>query len=275
LPAGSTAQFSDGPRGINPFRDHMKYLQEQLVLAGTGGLLTMLAMPTGIGAGASGEHADVFATIARAEARRISEIFQKQHDARFLSNTFPGKPILAYFEIAAQESVDVGEIITHATTLATAGYQIDPAELAEKTGYKISVRPLPAAPETAPHQFTNRSFDGAGLPSPRQQTGTGASRLQNRATDKFASALGVDSVWLSPVADLLAEIERKAADKTISDADLAVFLESATAQLPEIFDRMDHDALAELLEAALGTAALEGVKAGIAAKKPKTRQDAP
>jgi len=259
LPNGATATCSNPPTGTNPFRDHMKYLQEQLVLAGTGGLLTMLAMPTGIGEGASGEHADAFATIARAEARRISEVFQKQFDAQFLAREFPGQPVLAYFEIAAQESVDVGEIITHATALAQAGYQIDPTELAEKTGYKITLKPA-----TAPEMLYNRDPSAATNAPTHQPTSASSA-----TSATLSSTLGVDTAWLAPIADLLTDLERKAADKSISDADLTAFLESAAARLPELFDKMDHDALAEALETALGVAALAGAKSAIGASAQK------
>lgn len=276
LPAGSTVTFSNGPTGTNPFRDHMKYLQEQLVLAGTGGLLTMLSMPQGIGSGSSEEHADAFQTIARAEARRISEVFQKRFDKRILAQAFPGRPVMAYFEIAAQESVDVGEIITHATNLSQAGYQIDPAELAEKTGYKITLKPQTAPPEASPYQLVNRSGDGkpsASVPThPHTHTPTHSSSALRAAA---AAALGVDPAWLAPVAELLTEIERKAADDSLSDSDLIGFLEAAAARIPELFDRMDHNALAETLESALGTSALAGAKDAFARLKAKTRQDAP
>src|SRR3990167_8889199 len=35
LPYGSTVHTSDDPRGANPFREHLRFLQEQLILAGT------------------------------------------------------------------------------------------------------------------------------------------------------------------------------------------------------------------------------------------------
>jgi len=253
LPAGSEAKFSDSPRGVNPFRDHMQYLREQLVMAGTGGLLTMLAMPQGIGSGASDEHGDAFETIARAEARRISEVFQKQFDKPALARLFPGRPVLAYFEIAAQESVDVGEIIDHAVKLSSAGYQVDPAELAEKTGYQLTLKP-------ADPGFGGQGFGGSGLPPGRSPSA--ASTLPNRAAlgTGLAAGLGVDAAWLAPVADLLADLEAKAADKAVTDADLAAFIEAAAARLPELFEAMDHDALAAALESALGGAVLASTK---------------
>ncbi|MDR1304695.1 MAG: DUF935 domain-containing protein, partial [Verrucomicrobiales bacterium] len=128
LPNGSDYKPNDQPRGVNPFRDHLRYLQEQLILAGTGGLLTMLT-ESGSGTLAGGAHADTFEIIARAEARKISEVFQRGIDREVIDRLFPGKPLLAYFELSANESVDPGEILKHAQTAAAAGLAIDADEL--------------------------------------------------------------------------------------------------------------------------------------------------
>jgi len=53
--------------------------------------------------------------------------------------------------VAANRSLDPEDIITQALTLAKAGYEIDPRELSERTGYQLKLRnyallPLPKAP---------------------------------------------------------------------------------------------------------------------------------
>jgi hypothetical protein len=165
LPNGSDVKFSDSPRGVTPFKDHLNYLSEKLVLAGTGGLLTMLSAP-GSGTLAGSAHMEAFEMIARAEARKISEVFQKQLDKTLLAAAFPGKPILAYFDIAANEETDVTEIIDHAVKLSQAGYKMDSAQLAEKTGYTLSAAPV-APPQEA-------GFSGQG------------SEIQNRQRDTIS-----------------------------------------------------------------------------------------
>ena len=81
--------------------------------------------------------------IARAEARKISEIFQRQLDSELLKANFPDKPTLAYFEIAANDELDPGAVTKHAETLRHAGYRIETAQLSEKTGYRLSDAALP------------------------------------------------------------------------------------------------------------------------------------
>ena len=81
---------------------------------------------------------------------------QEQFDRPLLEKNFPGQPQLAYFELAATRSLDPEEIIAQALALAKAGYEIDPAELSEKTGYRLKLRDYALAPVAkAPAAETN------------------------------------------------------------------------------------------------------------------------
>lgn len=139
-PAGSARQ--------HPFLERLQRVDEELVLAGTGGKLTMLSSPTGIGQGAAAQHEEVFLEIAAAEALEISEVFQKQFDALLLAERFPGQPALAYFELALPNKDDIGATIEHAVKLAQAGYAMDAAELSERTGYRLT--PIARSAEAEP-----------------------------------------------------------------------------------------------------------------------------
>jgi len=141
LPNGSTYVPNQGPRGTNPFKPRLDYLTEKLILAGTGGLLTMLAQ-SGSGTLAGSAHQETFEKIARAEARKISEIYQGSIDGEILDKQFPGKPRLCYFEIAANDELDPEKIVKHALTLRQAGYKMDIAQLSEKTGYVLTEGPI-------------------------------------------------------------------------------------------------------------------------------------
>ena len=141
LPNGSHYIQNQAPRATPPFQAHLDYLTQKLILAGTGGLLTMLAH-SGTGTLAGSVHQETFNTIARAEARRISEIFQRQFDTEILDKKFPGKPHLVYFEIAGNNELDPDQIVRHALTLRQAGLKIDTAQLSEKTGYQLTESPI-------------------------------------------------------------------------------------------------------------------------------------
>jgi phage gp29-like protein len=146
VPHGTKIHTVDsGARGQNPFAEHLRYQDEMIVLAATGGKLTVLA-ESGSGTLAGSAHQRAFDDLTESEAALISEIFQEQFDRPLLAKLFPGQPQLAYFELAATRSLDPGDVIDQALKLARAGYEIDPAELSEKTGYRVRLRNYPIAP---------------------------------------------------------------------------------------------------------------------------------
>jgi phage gp29-like protein len=155
VPNGTKIHTVDsGARGQNPFAEHLRYQDELIVLAATGGKLTALT-DSGSGTLAGGAHQRAFDDITEAEAALISETFQQQFDGPLLAKLFPGQPQLAYFELAATRSLDPADVIDQALKLARAGYEIDPAELSEKTGYRLRLRnyaltPLPKPPMPEP-----------------------------------------------------------------------------------------------------------------------------
>ena len=91
VPHGTGIHTVDsGARGQNPFAEHLRYQDELIVLAATGGKLTALT-ESGSGTLAGGAHQAAFDDLAEAEAATISEIFQRQFDAPLLDAEFPGR----------------------------------------------------------------------------------------------------------------------------------------------------------------------------------------
>jgi phage gp29-like protein len=251
LPNGADIKTVDaGARGMNPFRDHLTYQDEQLVLAGTSGKLTMLNGPTGLGSGQSETHQETFDELAQAEAAEISEIFQKQFDRAVLDAAgFEGKPALAYFELAAQNKTDVGQVLDHAVKITQAGGRVDFAELSEKTGYKITAGPLPgsqpSALNTQPAGALRATFNRASPLSPDDQA------LRTAALQQLATALEKDLAPLrAAVEDALAQDD----PKQLEDA-----LAQVKAQLPAMLKRTGADSeTAKAFEQILGTALVDG-----------------
>lgn len=235
LPNGAKIHTVDaGARGANPFRDHLTYQDEQLVLAGTSGKLTMLNGPTGLGGGQSEVHQDTFDDLAQAEAAEISEIFQKQFDRATLDLAgFAGQPALAYFELAAQDKTDVGQVLDHAVKASQAGMRIDAGELSEKTGYKIAVAPVPPA---QPSGF------GFGAPAPR---------TLNRASP------------VSPANEAVRNATRAAAAKALAEK-----LKPVREALQAASDASDDKAFDAALEEARATILAEGKKLGLTPDDP-------
>jgi phage gp29-like protein len=142
LPNGSEYKPNSQPRGTNPFKERLDFLSEKMILAGTGGQLTMLSQPTGIGSGASEQHEEAFRKIARKDAQKISGIIQRQFINAKLEEQFPTQQRLAYFQIEPTEDIDPGDVADHVSKFAIAGFRADVEQVSEKTGYKLVLAPI-------------------------------------------------------------------------------------------------------------------------------------
>jgi phage gp29-like protein len=147
VPAGADVKFPTASiRGNSPFKEFLDYEEKDVVLAGTGGKLTMLNEATGIGGSQGQVHDEAFDDLACAEAAEISEVLQKQFDAQELALQWPGKPALAYFELARVEEADPAALTDQAVKLS-AVWSMDPAEVSEKTGWKLEKKEAPEMPD--------------------------------------------------------------------------------------------------------------------------------
>jgi len=139
LPAGSDAKFpGQGARGASPYEAFCGAQEKDLVLAGTAGHLTMLALPTGIGKGASEEQDEAWRKIAVAKAMRISDTLQRDFDAPELAAEFPGAPVCVGFVLGIKDAEDVGELLDNVVKVEGAGLRVDAAEISERSGLKLT-----------------------------------------------------------------------------------------------------------------------------------------
>jgi len=65
--------------------------------------------------------------------------------------------------------------------------------------------------------------------------------------------------WLAAVRAPLEELTLAALDPEVSDAAFRERVEAFAQRLPELFGELEHDALAELLESAMGAAMANGI----------------
>jgi phage gp29-like protein len=205
LPNGSTYTQNKAEAASSPFKARLDHLTEKLILAGTGGKLTMLTDATGLGSGASDAHSQVFDSIASAEAGRISREITKQIVAAELAAAFPGQPQVAYFRIAANEETDTSAIIADVVALSTA-FDLDAAEVSERVGWKVTRRAAPAAlPGGFSSALMNRIRNRASAPSTpvdaRRRALVALSQAQTaESEDAFAAALAAAEAALAEAA---------------------------------------------------------------------------
>jgi phage gp29-like protein len=235
LPNGSEVVYpGQRSQGGAPFKERLDFIQEQLVLAGTSGQLTMLSKPTGIGQGASDEHADVFADLAQSAAREISELFQKQFDTEVLNTEHEQEPHCVYFELGGEQEEDVGEVLDHAVKAKSAGLEMDPEELSERTGYQLT-KPKPQ--EADPNQPGKPTSEKPEEPQSEDQDGK---RIANRAED--VPAAQTEAMRAALAADLQVFLQR--IDAVVSIEDAAMRQAKAQALLAD-FDAMKRSALVD------------------------------
>ncbi len=137
LPNGSDIKFANGGGGRPPYRELLEYIDRQITLVGTGGLLTMLT-ESGSGTLAGGAHSDTFQQIARGDASIVSDVFQRGIDLPVLTENFPGQPVLAFFQFAPTTLGAASAVAQDVAALAAAGFTVDPAQVSEKTGYRMA-----------------------------------------------------------------------------------------------------------------------------------------
>lgn len=267
LPNGSDAKFpGEGVRGQNPFKEHLDQQNSDLVIAGTGGKLTMLNEATGLGSGNASAHDDAFDDLAIEEAGVISELFQKQFDAEILAAQHAGEPTLAYFEICAEDKEDLNAMANNYGVGVRAGVVTPNAE--DEKHFR-EVMALPAMPKEViaswKHQPTREPItiqdDSTGTPQPGgfgQRPALPAPRpMANRSTpatalQQLAQSFADDLKPLRLRLERILEIE----DEQI----LRARLEAFRNELPQLLKDINADpAAAGTLEQLLTGAVLAGV----------------
>lgn len=249
LPAGSSVTVpGEGTRATQPFQPRLEWLQKQLVLAGTGGLLTVLT-ESGSGTLAGSVHEQAFRQIGRALANRISEAFQQQFDKPKLQEQFPGRPVQAYFEIKARQQKITAEIVKDFVALAGA-FELDPEEVTRETGYTVLSQR--AAPAASGGGYGNLLARASCRQSGSQSSQDPMLALQDAAVGLYVQAVEADC---KPLADGL-----RAALAAPDFATLQARLSDLRQQLPTLAKEMlAKPASAAVLSQAMSAALFNGM----------------
>lgn len=117
-------------------------------------------------------------------------------------------------------------------------------------------------PETGaglPHE----TKETAGKSKPEEETEVEAADSAPTTIDRLSSAVlenltGVASEWLSPVKPYFERLAALALSDHVTDDDFVAALERSQREIPELFDRLNHQALEVALEEAMSSAVLAG-----------------
>lgn len=260
LPHGSSVQGP--PAGSNSqsgiFTEFLAEQRKSIVLAATGGMLTMLT-ESGSGTLAGGAHQEAWENIVGGAAQSVAEVFQEQFDKPFLQEKFPGQPPLCYFSLAYPEATEERkDVVTDIKTLHDAGYNVTRENVEELTGFELEEKQEPDPAKPAP------GAKPAEAPAPpiknRATTTPDTTRLAENA---LAEVLDVGTDYLLPIAAPLQRLIALAESETSTLEDFSAFAGDLQRTFPELLDQLDLEALADALEPALGTAAVAGVREGM------------
>ena len=209
LPHGSDVKSLTEARSSQPFRPRLEWLQQQLVLAGTGGLLTMLA-ESGSGTLAGGAHSKTWEAIIHRLAYLISRPLKRQYEIPALRARFGNRPILAWMELKAATETNSSEAAKNIAALAGAGYVVDIKEVKEATGYTVTR----AEPQAAGVQESGSSGVRNATMSATAAAQTDAEReaVEEIVARMTEAILGAEEKQAAEMADAMAKATLEAKD---------------------------------------------------------------
>lgn len=232
VPNGAVVNYSTEARGVNPFSDFLRRQEELIVRMATGGVLTTLSSPTGIGGGATDAHEATWRTIIRRDCKLITTPVNRVVVADLLNANFPGRPHLAYFDFADPQPT-AKEVFDTATAAKTSGYRVAQGDLEEKSGYTLELLPDAAAPAPLPAQS----------PTPAAETGQPAEAAAAASTVAETAMNGaqvqslvdiITKVGTGEIPRAVAPAVIKAAFPLLTDAAIAGMIPPETASKPAL-----------------------------------------
>ena len=198
VPNGSTVNYATEARGTNPFADFLRRQEEQIVLMATGGILTSLSSPTGIGGGATDAHQATWRTIIRRDCKLITTPINRVVVSDLLNANFPGRPHLAYFDFADPQPTAM-EVFETAEKAKNAGYRVRQADLEEKSGYTLELIPDPAAALSTLQNGQNGALQTPVAPDPAANKADSVAKpLQNAPVALDALPAGEETQKADP-----------------------------------------------------------------------------
>lgn len=202
----------DAAKGLPFYNTTLDSIDQMMTKALTGGLLTMLSMPTGIGAGASAEHSKALNSIVAEDAGDISELLQEAIDRPELEAAGllrPGERPLAWFELSIRKEADPSAGADLLIKVKSAGYTASEAQASEMTGLTL----------TKDEQPMQSHFLGSGLFNREPKKSGGLDSGFFNLLDKLANENGGDEEPTEEWFDQIEEAVRTAPPEAMADMD--------------------------------------------------------
>lgn len=268
LPNGADVKTHESANKGEVFDSKVRHHQSAIVLAATGGLLTMLAQ-SGSGTLAGGAHSDTWRDLVAGIASEVSEAFQEQLDKIWLDEKWPGQKIAAYFELEfPEEKTDAKAFAETIVALKAAGFAVKREYAEEELGVPLE--------EEAAEPSSVKAPPGQEVKPVKNRFQGGPSSARDRAESMqlaeaaIQDALDVERETLAPLAPDIAALIALAEDAKAGEADFIRLATKVEQLLPELMTPDSVQSLATSLEAAMGTAAAMGARAAIRQRAAKS-----
>lgn len=232
---------------------------------------------------------DESAILEQDDAQWLSETLSRQLDKRVIEYVFgDGTKPLAYIKIKTSQKKDIAQELLVDTFLRDSGAPLGVNSVLERYG-----RPTPGTddlllkpvasfntggagspgtilPKTQPARLRNPAIAGP-VPAgdlanqqgrvqppaePSSPDGAAGTPRPTSVSEAVAATLGVSSDWLTP---FFRDIEAKAANKTLTDAELLNAIESMAKSFPELLTENHIQDVAAIVQKNLTTAVLSGI----------------
>uniref|UniRef100_UPI0037834CEA phage portal protein family protein n=1 Tax=Prosthecobacter sp. TaxID=1965333 RepID=UPI0037834CEA len=265
IPNGSQVFTHEAKAEGDVFGKKTQRHDSAIVLAATGGLLTMLAQ-SGSGTLAGGAHSDTWRDLVSGIAGEVSEAYQEQLDKLWIAEKFPNQPIGAYFELSfPEEKADRKATAETVKTCDEAGFETDEKWLSEEMAMPLKRKAAPPPPAVVPP--VNPAPPVQPPLKNRFQGGPSSARDRAEATQlaetAIQDALDVTHETTAPLLPDIQALTDLAANDQATEADFIAMATKVEQLLPELFNKDGVDKLAKSIEAAMGTATALGARAAI------------
>lgn len=228
----------------------------------------------GLGGSLQGDEKDL---LEMDDAAFASEVCQMGLDALVIEYVFgPGVKPLAYFKVVVPARKDTSKEIEADKFLLESGAPLAVRDTLERynrslpdAGEDLLKKPAPPPQPVFP-PVPGPQPSAAGRPAPEQAANEADTVNPDLMANALVAARKARANGLSPVKRLLDALAAAAGNERLSDAEVMTFAGQMHAKLPDLAKTIDHTQLAGAMEAALGSAVLEGVENSVRARGPQS-----
>lgn len=248
LPHGTEIITPDsGTRDATIFETYFRIANENVILRGTGGLLTALQAAGGLGNAAANVQDDAFDDLVAATKGEVETLIQKGIIAPWISARFPGQSVMVDFSLGKDAKKDLGALANIVRTLTAAGLRPDRGWVEQTFEIKLAPEPSapqPPAPPTAaaePANVRNRAEGEADT----TEEGTGPPDVSALLTESLQAAGQALGAEFAPLRERIQSVLEALGEV---DGELTPALVSALEELQTAADAAAESGPSEALE---------------------------